>query len=175
MDYLGLLRGINVGTNNRVKMDDLKAAFEAAGFHDVSTYINSGNVLFAADASLATVRERCQRLIEMDLKLTVTIAVVPAEMFLETMAAAPDWWGDPGSNLAVILPPETPATVLAKLGEQPAGELTSATDQLLFISSESPRLMATRWAALPTKLRPFVTLRNAKTSLKLAELLRERQ
>lgn len=47
--YLTLLRGINVGGNNIIKMIDLKACFEAMGFDDVVTYIQSGNVLFKTD------------------------------------------------------------------------------------------------------------------------------
>ena len=46
MQYIALLRGINVGGQRMVKMSLLKAAFEAAGFNHVKTYINSGNVLF---------------------------------------------------------------------------------------------------------------------------------
>jgi uncharacterized protein (DUF1697 family) len=44
--YLALLRGINVGGNNIIKMADLKACFENMGFTDVITYIQSGNILF---------------------------------------------------------------------------------------------------------------------------------
>src|SRR5688500_2211865 len=44
--YVALLRGINVGGKNLVKMADLRAAFESMGFADVATYIASGNVLF---------------------------------------------------------------------------------------------------------------------------------
>ena len=44
--HLALLRGINVGGNNIIKMADLKACFENMGFTDVVTYIQSGNVLF---------------------------------------------------------------------------------------------------------------------------------
>ena len=43
--YLALLRGINVGGNNIIKMTDLKACFESLGLADVFTYIQSGNVL----------------------------------------------------------------------------------------------------------------------------------
>jgi uncharacterized protein (DUF1697 family) len=46
--YLALLRGVNVGGKNLVKMADLRAAFEEMGFADVATYIQSGNVLFRA-------------------------------------------------------------------------------------------------------------------------------
>ena len=44
--YLVLLRGINVGGNNIIKMADLKTCFESMGFTDVVTYIQSGNVVF---------------------------------------------------------------------------------------------------------------------------------
>jgi uncharacterized protein (DUF1697 family) len=46
--YLALIRGINVGGKNLVKMADLRAAFEEMGHLDVATFINSGNVLFRA-------------------------------------------------------------------------------------------------------------------------------
>lgn len=43
--YIALLRGINVG-GHRVKMDRLRDLFDGMGFHDVATFIASGNVLF---------------------------------------------------------------------------------------------------------------------------------
>ena len=46
--YLALLRGINVGGKNIIKMADLKTCFEANGLGNVATYIQSGNVLFTA-------------------------------------------------------------------------------------------------------------------------------
>lgn len=54
MKYLALLRGINVGGNNKVSMPELKKAFESLGFSDVSTYINSGNVIFKTAAEVST-------------------------------------------------------------------------------------------------------------------------
>jgi len=48
MKYVALLRGINVGGNKKVPMSDLKKAFEALGFSDVKTLLNSGNVVFSA-------------------------------------------------------------------------------------------------------------------------------
>ncbi|HSD70049.1 MAG TPA: DUF1697 domain-containing protein [Woeseiaceae bacterium] len=44
--YIALLRGINVGGGNIIRMADLKACFEASKLRNVSTYIQSGNVLF---------------------------------------------------------------------------------------------------------------------------------
>jgi uncharacterized protein (DUF1697 family) len=46
MRYIALLRGINLGGNVMVKMEELRKAFEGLGFENVKTYINSGNVAF---------------------------------------------------------------------------------------------------------------------------------
>lgn len=49
MKYLGLLRGVNVGGKAIMKMTDLKEEIECAGFSNVRTYIQSGNVIFESD------------------------------------------------------------------------------------------------------------------------------
>jgi len=46
MRYVALLRGINLGGNNQMKMEELRATFEAIGFTNVTSYINSGNLAF---------------------------------------------------------------------------------------------------------------------------------
>lgn len=48
MQYVALLRGINVGGNKKVPMTELKSVFTAHGYTGVTTYINSGNVLFSS-------------------------------------------------------------------------------------------------------------------------------
>lgn len=49
MNYAAFLRGVNVGGKNIIKMADLKQMFALLGINDVSTYIQSGNVLFSSD------------------------------------------------------------------------------------------------------------------------------
>lgn len=46
MRYVALLRGINLGGANQMKMDELKAVFAGLGFDNVKSYINSGNIAF---------------------------------------------------------------------------------------------------------------------------------
>lgn len=48
MDYIALLRGINVG-GHTVKMDELRRLFAELDLANVRTYIQSGNVFFASD------------------------------------------------------------------------------------------------------------------------------
>jgi len=51
MKYVAFLRGVNVGGNTKVPMDDLKKAFSSLGFTDVATILNSGNVIFTSSES----------------------------------------------------------------------------------------------------------------------------
>lgn len=57
MKYVALLRGINVGGNNMIKMETLRAMMSGLGFENVQSYINSGNLVFetskTADSKLA--------------------------------------------------------------------------------------------------------------------------
>ena len=46
-----LLRGINVGPNKRIAMPALREALTDAGFEDVRTYVQSGNVVLSSDAA----------------------------------------------------------------------------------------------------------------------------
>lgn len=46
--YVALLRGINLGPHKRMKMERLRESFNAMGFEQVQTYIQSGNVVFKA-------------------------------------------------------------------------------------------------------------------------------
>jgi uncharacterized protein (DUF1697 family) len=54
MRYVALLRGLNVGAHNRIKMPDLVTVFADAGCTALETFIQSGNVLFEANAALAS-------------------------------------------------------------------------------------------------------------------------
>lgn len=47
--YIALLRGVNVGGNNKLPMRELSALLQETGLHDVKTYIQSGNVVFRSE------------------------------------------------------------------------------------------------------------------------------
>lgn len=46
--YVGFLRGVNVGGHHKVPMAELRAEFEGMDFKNISTILNSGNILFEA-------------------------------------------------------------------------------------------------------------------------------
>lgn len=56
MKYALLLRGVNVGARTKLAMTDLRAALEAAGFDDVSTYLQSGNAVVSVPGRSTTTK-----------------------------------------------------------------------------------------------------------------------
>ncbi len=72
--YISMLRGINIGPHKRMKMEKLRASFEALGFHQVKTYIQSGNVIFqVAKLSSATLSKKIEERIVRDFGFSVDV------------------------------------------------------------------------------------------------------
>mgnify|MGYP001818009093 CR=1 FL=1 len=64
-NYICLLRGINVSGQKKIKMVELKSAFETLGFTDVTTYIQSGNVIFkSAEVSTEKLEQEIQNMLQ---------------------------------------------------------------------------------------------------------------
>ncbi len=55
--YIALLRGINVGGKNKIKMAELRESLKATGLENVRTYIQSGNILFQSDKQTNQLRK----------------------------------------------------------------------------------------------------------------------
>ena len=94
MEYVALLRGINVGGNNKVVMSELRAQIAAEGFGHVRTYINSGNLLFetAADASREDVAQTVEDILARHYDFPIRLALLTAQDYLAQLAELPDWW-----------------------------------------------------------------------------------
>ena len=94
MRYLALLRGINVGGRNPVVMADLRAAFEAAGFAAVSTYINSGNVLFESDRrEQASLEADLEAVLERRFGVALVVMLRSHRQLRDVVDNAPDGFG----------------------------------------------------------------------------------
>ncbi len=74
--YVALLRGINVGGNNKVDMKKLKISFEKIGLKNVVTYINSGNIIFDSHLkSVKSITNKIEGVIEKDFKLSIRVVL----------------------------------------------------------------------------------------------------
>jgi uncharacterized protein (DUF1697 family) len=70
--HILLLRGINLGSRNRISMPSLRAALDDAGFEDVRTYLQSGNVVLSGVGDVAT---KVERLIKKEFGLDIPVVV----------------------------------------------------------------------------------------------------
>ncbi len=120
--HVALLRGINLGGKNKVAMADLRAVVGELGHTDVSTYIQSGNVLFsaAADADIAVMALAMTGAIAAKLGVTAPVIVLTRGELAQVVADNP-YPGEPD-------PRRVHAVVLS---EPPWPELTGKLDAAL--------------------------------------------
>lgn len=120
MKYIALLRGINVGGNNKVSMGELRDCFEHEGLTNVSTYINSGNVLFeSVEADAAKLVTQCENALGKRFGFPIITMVIAASDFAHAIDGAPDWWGDTSgatrNDALFVIPPTTAREVLDEI------------------------------------------------------------
>ncbi|HEV2207797.1 MAG TPA: DUF1697 domain-containing protein [Verrucomicrobiae bacterium] len=87
--YVGLLRGINVGGHNRVPMADLRLLGGELGWRDVQTYIQSGNLVFAANEPATIVERQLESAIERRFQLQIPVVVRTATAWADCAADNP--------------------------------------------------------------------------------------
>jgi len=179
MKFVALLRGINVGGNNKVAMSELKASFEQLGFSNVATYINSGNVIFDSETITDPVKLvlLCEEKIEQQFGFHVICAVISATDLITAVEHAPKWWnkGDAKHNALFVIAPKTAEEIIAEVGEaKEEYEKVAAYEPIIFWTAPLETFSRTRYSKIVgTKAYKSITIRNANTTLKLAELCKQ--
>jgi uncharacterized protein (DUF1697 family) len=84
-----LLRGINVGRHRRVTMADLRASLAAAGYPDVETYVQSGNLLVNTRVAAARLTSDVERTLRSDLGLDIDVVVRTGAQLRTVLARRP--------------------------------------------------------------------------------------
>lgn len=102
MRYILLLRGINVGGKNKVSMTDLKAILENAGFENLDSYINSGNLFFSSVESRETCISKIREVLDRNYDFLIPFALLTKEEYLEEKAELPAWWDDEPARRDVL-------------------------------------------------------------------------
>ena len=101
--HVALLRGINVGGRNKVPMADLREVVAALGHTEVTTYIQSGNVLFStADTDTAKLAAALESAIEDRFGLWSSVVVLSRDELAEVLAANP-YSGEPNPRLVHVV------------------------------------------------------------------------
>lgn len=84
--YVAFLRGINVGGHHKVPMAELRKEFEALFFQNITTLLNSGNVIFEAQSSEDTeLSKRISEHLEKVFQFSVPTIVISADSILKLL------------------------------------------------------------------------------------------
>lgn len=176
MIYVALLRGINVGGKNKVEMSRLRATFEDLGLSHVSTYINSGNVIFSeddrsGDSLVASIEEAIAD--EFGLSLKVLLRD------LDTMAATedalpPTWTNDATMKTDVMfLWVDDPSVIDALPVREGVDDVVYAPGAIVWRVDRANLNRSGMSKIVGSKLYREMTIRNCNTVRRLVERMRE--
>jgi uncharacterized protein (DUF1697 family) len=169
-----LLRGINLGARNRISMPDLREALENAGYEDVRTYLQSGNVVLASKKSAKTVARECEDVIADRFGLEIDVVVRTRNELAKVVERNPlgRVAKDPKRYQVSFLAAKPDPKLVRKLADAavPSEELASIGRELYAWHPEGV-VRSKLWAQLAGKgLGVTATARNWTTVTKLLEL-----
>ncbi len=179
MRYIALLRGINVGGNNIIKMADLKKSFEEMGFENVKTYIQSGNVLFnSEEKDLIKLEKKIEQALSDQFNYVSKVVIISHEKLKGVVENAPNDFGvyaqDYRYDVLFLKSPLTPEAALEKIFMRDGVDTVIAGEGVLYFS----RLISKAGQSylnkiVGTAVYKEMTIRNWNTTMKLLELGKE--
>ena len=176
--YIALLRGINISGKNKISMPELKAALIEKGFSEVSTHLNSGNIIFSdVETDTIVLAEKIKTLIQEKFILDIPVFVIAQSELKTLLTKAPDWWGtdnkDIYDNLIFVIPSHRIETVAEKIGE-PTAELEKVEfcGNAAFWSFDRKLYAKANWwkKTAASGVGEMITIRTANTLRKIAEM-----
>jgi uncharacterized protein (DUF1697 family) len=173
--YVALLRGINVGGKNLIKMTALQACFERAGFADVATYIQSGNVIFStASGGHAALARRIEALLGRAFAYRASVVLRTHRQLQDIVARAPDGFGAQPTRYrydVIFLkePLTAPAAMKSVRIKEGVDEAHAGRGVVYFsrLVSKASQSQLARLAALPVYQQ--MTIRNWNTTTRLLD------
>jgi uncharacterized protein (DUF1697 family) len=177
MTYVAFLRGINVGGKNVTKMAALKACLENAGFDRVSTFIQTGNVLFETrQKSAAKLISQLDSAIEAALGIDPRVVVLSRDRLKSVLADAPAAWRsrtDLRMNIAFLRPTVTAALALKEVDVRPGVDAVEAGKGVLYLTSTLRDAGKSRMSRIVVKpVYQQMTIRSYGTCQKIQSLMK---
>ncbi len=175
--YLVLLRGINVGGKNLIKMADLKAVFEEMGFSNVLTYIQSGNVLVQSEEKdKAALTSKIERGLSNRFNFNAKIVVVAQRELAAIIRDAPEGFGRDEKkfryDVIFLKEPLTSKEAMQSVKVREGVDTAHAGKQALYFSrliSRASQSYLTKIIGMPVYQN--MTIRNWNTTTKLLALM----
>ncbi len=170
--YIALLRGINVGGHKKILMADLRALLETSGLNEVSTYIQSGNVIFKSEASAKECSENISEAILEKYGWEVPILIKTPSEIKSILENCPFPQVEKEKSYFMLLQmPPLAKNIKSTLSFQFPNEKFSITPQCVYLFSSvglGKSKMSNNF--FERKLKVNTTTRNFKTMVKLIEL-----
>lgn len=175
--YVALLRGVNVGGNNLIKMTDLAAFFEALGFTQVRTYIQSGNVIFCADESdQSKLTARLEDAMSKAFSYNARLVTRSYAELKDIVSLAPEGFGsDPSTfryDVIYLKEPLTASEAMESISLKAEVDQAFSGNGVLYFSrliSRASQSRLTRIISLPVYQN--MTIRNWNTTTRLLSLM----
>ena len=175
--YVALLRGINVGGTNLIKMIELKACFEQQGFRDVATYIQSGNVLFtSAESGRVELIRRIEAALARAFSYRARIVLRSRREMRDIVTHAPDGFGARPIryryDVIFLGAPLTAPMAMKSVLTRPGVDQAHAGNGVLYFSrliSKASQSHLSRLVSLPVY--QSMTIRNWNTTTTLLRLM----
>ena len=171
-----MLRGINIGSSRRVPMADLRALFGDAGYGDVQTYVQSGNVVLESASSAADLEREAAALISERFGFDVPVVVRTARQLAAVVKRNPlgDVASEPKRYQVSFLTEKPGADVVAALQEAAVGdERVVCHGREIYAWHPDGVARSKLWNSLAAKgLGVTATARNWTTVLALLEMTR---
>ena len=174
--FIALLRGINVGGKNSVKMERLKQVFDDMGFSDVKTYIQSGNVIFQTpESDKLKLTDRIEKQLQNNFSAEIKTLVLTADDLAEAVENAPENFGtDPERfryDVWFILPPTTVNDIVSNLHLREGVDFLQAGKNVIYTSRLTSQMGKSYFSKIAQmQFYRNLTIRNWNTTTTLLEL-----
>jgi uncharacterized protein (DUF1697 family) len=175
--YVALLRGINVGGNNSIKMLDLKACFETMGFTNVRTYIQSGNVVFVSpEQDIAKLTAKVEAALSKTFNYKSRVVLRSHEQLQAVVAQAPKHFGDKPAeyryDVIFLKEPFTVAEAIKGISAKEGVDQVFAGEGVVYFSRLISKATQSHLAKIVgTPMYQNMTIRNWNTVNKLHALM----
>jgi len=174
--YIALLRGINVGGKNIIKMEQLRQVFEDMGFSDIKTCIQSGNVIFrTSESDKLKLADRIEKQLQKIFSVEIKTLVLTADDLAETVENAPKNFGaEPEKfryDIWFLLPPTMVNDVMSNLRLRVGVDFLQAGKNVLYTSRLTSQMGKSYFSKImQTPISKNFTIRNWNTTTTLLEL-----
>jgi uncharacterized protein (DUF1697 family) len=175
--YVALLRGINVGGKNLISMQSLKESFKNLGFLNVTSYINSGNIIFTSSQTDARALERkIERMLSLEYNHAGKVVIRNLSEMSELIKKLPDIWSDDKlwkHNVIFLRHTIDSKKILESLSPKPEIEEVQYHPGVLLWSARTSDLARSNMLQLSKQhIYQEMTVRNLNTTKKIYELMK---